>query len=134
MTIRLPDEVARELGRLRTRVVELEAELKRRDEIIEASVQRLRRRLNLTVGEARMVVLLSDGNAHSREQLIDAHEGYIECDRAIDSHMKRIRKKGELTIRTDYGLGYSLAPKSLELVRAILRDESTFLTKEASIQ
>lgn len=121
MSLRLPDEVTREIAQLRQRVEDLESELKRRDAIVEVNVQRLRQHFNLTIGEARMVELMADGNAHTREQLIMAHNANIEVDRAIDTHIKRIRKKGEIAIRTHYGIGYGLTPESVENVRAVLR-------------
>lgn len=123
MTIRLPDEVARELGHLRARVEELEAELKRRDAVFESTVQRLRRHLRLSIGEARLIVLLSDGNAHSREQMMEACDTDASSERCIDSFMKRICKKGQLSFRSEYGIGYALSAESFDLVRSIIRGQ-----------
>lgn len=121
MTIRIPTETLKELSHLRARVEELEAELRRRDAVFDGTVQELRKHLKLSVGEARLIALLSDGNAHSREQMMEACDTDASSERCIDSFMKRIRKKGHLTFRSEYGLGYALSAESFDLVRSIIR-------------
>lgn len=123
MNSRLPIEVTIELKHLRNRVEELEAELRRRDAVFHADVQKLRSHLKLSVGEAAIVALLADGNAHSREQMMEACDTDANSERSIDSFMKRIRKKGQLTFRAEYGLGYALSAESFQLVRKILKGD-----------
>lgn len=120
MTIRIPESALKEIASLRIKIAELEAELRRRDQIFDATVQCLRRYFRLTIGEARIVAVLADGNAHSREQLMEACDTDANSERTIDGHVKRIRAKKQLQLRTEYGLGYALAPGSLTLIQRAL--------------
>ena len=67
--------------------------------------------LQLTVTEFRLLeaFLSNPGQVFSRDKLLDISfpEDNFSTDRAIDSHIKRLRKKiGMEKIETVYGLGY----------------------------
>ena len=53
--------------------------------------------LNLTAVEFRLLKVLSDqpGRIFSRSMLVDKiyNDGRVVCDRTIDSHIKKLRKK-----------------------------------------
>lgn len=73
-------------------------------------------RLDLTAIEFKLLSILADkpGRIYSRDQLMDRiyTDQRIVCDRTIDSHVKKLRKKISLLspelelIRSIYGVGY----------------------------
>ena len=115
MTIRIPDSALKEIAHLR-------AEIQRLREHANEKVAAIKCRLNLTANEARIVALLSDGHVHTRERIIEECEGTNMNElRNVDSHMKRIRAKGQIKFVAHYGIGYALSDESLAMVRGILR-------------
>lgn len=78
--------------------------------------------LDLTPAEFRLVATLAGqpGRVFSRDQLLDQvhHDGRDVTDRAIDSHVRNLRRKlvaasgGDDPIRSVYGVGYAWEPVS----------------------
>lgn len=123
MTIRIPDSALKEIAHLRTRVEELESKL---HFFHEDSDQRSRaikmRHPSMPLGLARILASLSYGGILSRERMLTLSCRPAETDeRSVDSHMKRIRAKGQIKFVAHYGIGYALSDESLALVRGILR-------------
>lgn len=124
MTLRIPAETLKELANLRARVEELEEELSfsRGD-----SEQRTRaiksRHPSMSLGVARMLAALSYGGIISRNRLLLLTCRPVAVDeRCVDSQIKRLRRHyPQYEIIKQYGLGYQLSEKGLELVRSVIR-------------
>jgi two-component system alkaline phosphatase synthesis response regulator PhoP len=72
------------------------------------------RRVDLTKSEFQLVALMArqPGRVFTRSQLLDAVRGvaFESYERAIDAHIKNIRKKiGQHYIETVFGVGYRFA-------------------------
>jgi DNA-binding response OmpR family regulator len=72
------------------------------------------RRADLTKSEFQIVALMArqPGRVFTRSQLLDAVRGvaFESYERAIDAHIKNIRKKiGQHYIETVFGVGYRFA-------------------------
>lgn len=105
---------------LRTALRTIVEELQPKDQVVNLTT--LHRKAKLTVGEAKVLLLLMSGHTMSRAQILDGiGSDESECERNVDSHVKRIRKKLPwLTIETLYGLGYAMPPQSVAAVKAFL--------------
>ncbi len=105
--------------KLRQRVDELEAELEHLKESVDAGIEWLCIRWNLTRGQAKIIKALSTGHIMSRERLLTLfHRNENTEIRNVDSQIKRIRKKmPDINIRTVYGLGYIIEGADLRKAR-----------------
>lgn len=79
-------------------------------------------RAGLTIGESRLLMALATGLTLSRAQLLDAiGSNEDNCERTIDSHVKRARRKLPwLEIETLYGVGYAMPTRAIADFNAFL--------------
>lgn len=100
------------------RATDSEAALNINNKNYEATLDSIR--LDLTPIEFRLLVLLSSqpGRIFSRDQVLDGiyEDHRVVTDRAVDSHIKNLRKKlaairpDDEIIRSIYGVGYAFEP------------------------
>lgn len=120
----IPPETLAELTQLRERVAYLEAELELLRDTKGKQIERLVQAFGITVGTARLLLVLSKGGILTRDQAIGLELSRVsDCDyRSLDSLIKRARQKLPwLRITTVYGLGYSLDDAlSMKRIRAVV--------------
>lgn len=120
----IPPETLQELTQLRDRVAYLEAELELLRDTKGKQIERLVQAFGITVGTARLLLVLSKGGILTRDQAIGLELSRVsDCDyRSLDSIIKRARRQLPwLRITTIYGLGYSLDdPLSMKRIRSVV--------------
>ena len=117
--------VATELAFLRDRVEYLEMEIARRDTDAESGVAEIMRVSGLSMGLARMLKALSNGQVMTRDRLsvLCCHEDSAAV-RNVDSQIRRLRRRlPMLKIKNLYGFGYCLESSSIAKARQIMKEE-----------
>lgn len=113
----------REIGALRQRVAELEAEIADMRSGFDIRTENIWKAFNVTSYQARIIAAMAGGRIMTRDQLMNlCLRDDTEDPRHVDCQIKRIRQRNTgLEITSVYGVGYVIEGDSLARVRAAMK-------------
>jgi DNA-binding winged helix-turn-helix (wHTH) protein len=116
----------REIGALRQRVAELEAEIADMRDSFDIRAENIWRAFDVTVYHSRVLAALASGRIMTRDQLMRlCLREETEDPRHVDCQIKRIRMRNTgLKITSVYGAGYVVEGESLVRLRAAMKGEN----------